>query len=571
MLNKNWVFLNKGLLATDINYISNKFNIPSIIASIILNRLEKNDKAIDSFLNKSVKNIHHPFLLKDAKKAAGRIINAIKNNEKIVIYGDYDVDGITSCSLLYQFLKSRGARVDYYIPSRIDEGYGINILALQNIKKDGASLLITVDCGITAVGEVEFAKTIGLDIIITDHHTCKESIPRAYAVINPRQPDCSYPCKHLAGVGVAFKLMLAVALELNLNATDYFNKYIELVTIGTVADVVPLTDENRIFVNAGLKRINQTQNFGLRALISSSGLGSRSINCGAISFVLAPRINAAGRIGNAELGVKLLVSDTFEQACKIAQKLESENRERQFTEQHILKEALEIIDTNEEIQKRKVLILSGEEWHNGVIGIVSSRIVDKYYRPTIMLSVAPNGVCKGSGRSIKGFNLFDALDYCSDLLIKFGGHELAAGLGINQSDIEEFDKKINEYAKNNLPDELLTPSLNIDSPIGVSDITIKNAERLSILEPYGMGNPQPVFSLSNASLVCVRSLSNGKHCKVTVVKDGKYIDLLGFGISNLDKDMIIGSKVDVAFTMDSCIYNSKRQLQLVLKDIRHYV
>ena len=442
---------------------------------------------------------------------------------------------------------------------------------MQKIRKNGASLLITVDCGITAVGEVEFAKTIGLDIVITDHHTCKEDIPKAYAVINPRQPDCNYPCKHLAGVGVAFKLMLAIVLELGLNTKEYFLKYIEFVAIGTIADVVPLTDENRIFVSVGVNRIMTTANFGLNALISSAGIYGKQLTAGMISFILAPRINAAGRVGDAELGVRLLISESSEEACKIALQLESENRERQMTEQEILADALNMIENDPDFSNRKVFVLAKSGWHHGVIGIVASRIVDKYNRPAILLSLSDDNICKCSGRSIKGFNLFDALTKTSEYLIKYGGHELASGLSIHADYLNDFTTQINNIAADSMSEELLIPSINIDSFLNINDITIENAKKLSVLEPFGMGNSQPVFALINANMVCARSLSNGRHCRLTLSKDGKYIDLLAFGVGDSLDKLVIGSKVDVAFTMDVSSYNGCLQLQLILKDIRYSI
>lgn len=570
MLNKRWIFQNKDIDMQTVQKISADFGVPSIIATVLVNRGICDSESIKLYLNKSIGGVHHPFLLKDAQKAAIRIKAAIDNYEKIVIYGDYDVDGITATSILYDFLRSLNANVDFYIPNRVDEGYGINILALQKIKRDGASLMITVDCGITAVGEVEFAKTIGLDIIITDHHTCKEEIPRAHAVINPKQPECEYPFKELAGVGVAFKVILAVALELGLSAKEYFDKYIDIVAIGTVADVVPLKDENRIFVSAGIKRFATTQNTGLKALSFTAGISDKTPNVGIISFIIAPRINAAGRVASASLAVELLITDSDERATEIALTLENENRERQHTEQLILQDALDMIDSDENFVKKKVIVLAQQDWHHGVIGIVASRLVDKFYRPAILLSLK-DGNAKGSGRSIKGFNLFNALSHCDGLLLKFGGHELAAGLGLKYDDICEFDKLINTYAENVLTDDDLLPSVRIDSRISIYDLTIQNAEKILILEPFGMGNPQPVFALINATITATRALSEGKHCKLTLTKDGKNVDVLGFGMGELMQKFVVGDKLDIAFIMDINMFRGEKTLQLILKDARFAV
>ena len=568
MLDKRWVFLDKQADAQAIDRLCAEFGIPPAIAVVLTNRSITEPQQAKTYLSRSIANVHHPFLLKDAQRAAQRIGAAIHAGEKIVIYGDYDVDGITSTALLYQFLQSQGANVDYYIPNRADEGYGINILALQKIRKAGASLLITVDCGITAVGEVEFAKTIGLEVIITDHHTCKEEIPRAYAVINPKQPECSYPYKDLAGVGVAFKLVLAMALEFGLRARDIFDRYIDIVAIGTVADVVPLTDENRIFVANGIKNINHTTNEGLRALFFVSGVSEKRITAGMISFTVAPRINAAGRVGSAAMAVELLITGSKERAMEIALALEEENRQRQLTEQGILKDALQIVASDPAFEKKKVYVLAQEDWHHGVIGIVASRMVDRFYRPTILISLK-DGSGKGSGRSVKGFNLFDALSHCSDLLLKFGGHELAAGLSLNYGDIAEFDRQINAYADTVLSEEDLQPAIRIDSCISMQELTVQNAQKMALLEPFGMGNPQPVFALCGASIAAVRTLSEGKHCKLTLCQGGRYVDALGFGMGELCGKFVVGDKIDAAFCMDVNTYHGEQNLQLILKDARH--
>ncbi len=567
MVNKRWIFLGRDAEPGTVLQIANEFGIPSMLATILLNRSIADSEKIRAYLNKSIGGVHHPFELKDAKKAAGRILEAIGKSEKIVIYGDYDVDGITSTAILYQFLCSVGADVSYYIPSRSDEGYGINILALQKLKKQGASLIITVDCGITATGEVTFAKSIGLDIIITDHHTCKEDIPQACAVVNPKQPDCGYPFKDLAGVGVTFKLILATALEAGKRAKDYFDKYIDMVAVGTIADVVPLTDENRIFVANGMKNIKFTENKGLRALLFTSGISDKPINAGIISFIIAPRINAAGRIGDASTAVELLSTDSNDRAMEIALSLEEENRKRQLTEQGILKEALEMVEGNSEFLKKKVLVLAREDWHHGVIGIVASRIVERYAKPAILISTT-DGNGKGSGRSIKGFNLFEALSACSDLLMKYGGHELAAGLGLKTDDIAEFDKRINAYADAVVSEEDMQPSLRLDASVNIYDLTVENAEKIKILEPFGMGNPQPVFALLNARLIAVRTISEGRHCKLTLAQNGKYVEMIGFGMGELAGRFVVGDMVDAAFCMDINSYREGKYLQLILKDVR---
>ncbi len=567
MTQKRWNFLKNPQEAQK---LSEALHIPPVVASILANRSITDPDTAKQFLTKGKSGIHHPFLLKDAQTAAQRIKTAIDNKERVVIYGDYDVDGITSTAIVYKFLKSLGMDVSYYIPNRVDEGYGINILALQKLKKDGNTLMITVDCGITAVGEVEFAKTIGLDIIITDHHTCKEDTPRALAVINPKQHECTYPFKDLAGVGVAFKLILAVALELGLNASVYFDEFIDIVAIGTIADVVSLTGENRLFVSQGLNKLQKTDNIGIRALMSIAGLTEKPLNAGNISFAIAPRINAAGRVGSAMLAVELLVTKSQEKANEIAAQLEEENHQRQQTEQEILKEALEMIDAMEKPEEKKVFVLSKEDWHHGVIGIVASRITDKFYKPTILISLTDK-LGKGSGRSVKGFNIFDALTHCSEHLLKFGGHELAAGLGLSADSIADFEKEINIYANQTMTETTLTPYINIDAVLHLSDLTLPNADMLSILEPFGMGNAQPIFAVMDTVLHSVRQIGNGKHCKLTVTKAGRQADFVGFNMAEVAESFKIGTNLDLAFTIDTNIYRGNKQLQLILKDVRQAV
>lgn len=567
MTNKRWIFLDKSNDNSNAMQLSRTLGVPPVIASILLNRNISAPETASAFLSKSIKNVHHPFLLKDAEKAAKRIAQAVSDGEHIVIYGDYDVDGITSTSILYLFLKSLGAKVSFYIPNRSDEGYGINMLALQKIQKTGAKLLITVDCGITAVGEVEFAKALGFTVIVTDHHTCKEQIPAAYAVINPKQPDCEYPFKDLAGVGVAFKLILATALTMNLSAKDYFDKFIDIVAIGTIADVVSLTDENRIFVTYGMQALSRTKNLGIKALFETAVISDKPINTGLISFMVAPRINAAGRVGSAQSAVELLVTDSVQRASEIAVALEEENRSRQHTEQEILNEAFDMIESDPDFKEKKVIVLAKENWHHGVIGVVASRLVDKYYKPAILISLK-DGLGKGSGRSVKGFNLFDALTACSDLLLKYGGHELAAGLGLNFNDISQFDKAINEYAKTHLSEEDSVPYINIDRILEPGDLTVANAETISILEPFGMGNPQPVFAILNVNLVSQRTIGDGRHIRLTVSKNGKSVDVLGFNMASAASNFVIGAKLDIAFTMGTNIFRGEKNLQLVLKDVR---
>lgn len=569
MQKKNWVYKNTKINTEAFKKLS--ASMSPVIATLLLNRGISEPENITSYFKKPLSLIHPPFLLEGVESACDRIVEAIKNKEKIVVYGDYDVDGITSTVLLYKFLNSQKADVSYYIPTRADEGYGINIIALNKIIKSGAKLLITVDCGITAVGEVEFAKLQGLDIIITDHHTCQEKIPKAHTVINPKLPGSLYPFPDLAGVGVAFKLALGIAIKLKLDTKKVFSEYSELAAIGTISDLVPLVDENRVIVDSGLKNISQGTKYpGIRALLEISGAKPFEINADTIAFSLAPRLNAAGRLSSASVSVELLLSQDFEEAKKLAASLDTENLERRKTEQEIFEEALEIIENDAEFDKKKVIVLHKENWHQGVIGIVASRICEKFYRPTIMISTS-NGSGKGSGRSIPTFNLFNALENSAELLTSFGGHSMAAGINIKASDIEAFSQHINKYASTVLNDEDFIPTLKIDCEIPPSIITENNIKFLSNFEPFGIKNEAPVFSMSGVTLKGIYEIgSEKKHIRLTVSKNDYVFNCIGFSMGEYIKDLKTGDILDIAFGMTINNYQARELIQLRLKDIRKH-
>ena len=544
------------------------YKIPRLLATVILNRgIPKDD--VKSFLTKSMRDIRNPRLMLDMEKAAKRITAALSKKEKTVIYGDYDVDGITSTALLYDFLSSLGADVDYYIPDRKGEGYGINIMAVNKLSRQGAKLLITVDCGITSIGEVEFAKLQGMDVIITDHHTCKERLPMAAAaIVNPKRPDCDYPFEGLAGVGVAFKLMLAVVMELGLNTTEYFKKYVEIATIGTIADVVPLIDENRIIVAKGLQALQKPSLPGLRAITEVAGAADKPLDSSAVAFAIAPRLNAAGRLGTAKTAVELLLTRDMNSARKIALQLDAENKERQAMEQQIYDEAIALIAADPNFSKKRVIVLAKEGWHQGVIGIVASRINDRFYKPCILISHS-NGIGKGSGRSIPAFNLFDALTHCDKYLTEFGGHAIAAGLNLNMSDFDDFVKEINKYADSVLNDSDMIPRVNIDCDIYGNDITLDSAKFLSLLEPFGMGNEKPTFALIGAEITNIAPCGvENKHLRVRVRKNGVCVNCIGFGFGPYAEELGAGSVIDLACQLRVNNYQGTESVQLLIKDIK---
>lgn len=568
MIDKIWNFKNKKLREEDIKNISQEYHISPVIATVLLNRgIEKDD--IPSYLKKSMSDVVNPKLMLDMDKAVERINKAIESKEKIAVYGDYDVDGITSTALLYEFLSSMGADVEYYIPDRKGEGYGINIMAVNKLYKQGIKLLITVDCGITAVGEVEFARLQGMDVIITDHHTCKDRLPTAAAaILNPKKPDCTYPFDALAGVGVAFKLILALAMENGLSTKEVFAKYVDIATLGTIADVVPLLGENRIITDKGLKVLQNPRRMGLRAIMEVAGVMGKPINASTVAFAIAPRLNAAGRLGTATTAVELLLTKDENRAREIALDLDNENKERQLTERQIFDEALAMIASDPNFEKKKVIVLAQENWHQGVIGIVASRLCDLYYKPCILISHS-NGVGKGSGRSIAGLNLFDALTHCEKHLIDFGGHAVAAGLNINMSDLDSFIKEINKYADEALTDKDMIPSVSIDCPLSENAVTLDNAKILSSLEPFGMGNEKPVFAMADAQVVNVAPVgADSKHLRLRIAKNNQLINCIGFGMGEYAETISRGTILNLAFQMDINVYQGMENVQLILKDLK---
>ncbi len=561
--------------------ISKELGLSILTSRLLVGRGYADPESARRFIASDYVVFHDPFLLKDMDKAVERIIRAIENGEKIVIYGDYDVDGVTSVSILYLYIRKKGGNAGYYIPSRTGEGYGINPNAIASLAEDGAKLLITVDTGITAIEETELAKSYGLDVIITDHHECQENLPASYATVNPRRPDCGYPFKELAGVGVVFKLICSI--EKTLSERDGAQKdwldemmrtYGDLVAIGTVADVMPLVDENRYIVSVGLGMVEKIKRPGLEALLEKSGVHAqkngapgKKITSTLISYGIAPRINAAGRISNATRAVELFLCEDQTSARKIAEELCETNRQRQAEENKIIEQAYKKIHEEHDFENDRVIVLSEDNWHNGAIGIVASRITEHYNLPSILISFDGN-VSKGSGRSIKGLNLVDALSYCSDLLIKYGGHELAAGLSIDRENLPAFKKKINEYAREHLSPEDLITHINVDAAIEMRDVTLKNAEELSLLEPFGVANPMPVFTMNDAVIVDVIPIGSNKHTKYILKKDGKIATAVCFGRSYSENDLYEGDTADIVFNLETNEYLGQKSAQLTIRDIR---
>lgn len=542
-----------------------KTGISPLLAKVLVSRGMTDGERILKFLNPTLLDLHNPFLLEDMDKAVERICHAISGKEKMVIYGDYDVDGVTSTSTLYNFLKKQNADIDFYIPDRLDEGYGLSMGAMDKVIQMGPSLIITVDCGITAFDEITYVRRRNIDVIITDHHECRDELPQASAVINPCRHDCRYPFKALAGVGVVFKLIHALCITLKLG--DEFYDYLDLAALGTVADVVPLTDENRVIVKYGIEKMERTSNPGLKAIVNCAGLNEKPINSWGIGFAIAPRINAAGRLGDAARAVKLFTTADEQEAKVIAQELDDENKSRQDLEAEILAQVLHKIETEIDLEKEKVIVVASEGWHHGIIGIVASRIIDKYYRPCILLCIE-EGVGKGSGRSIEGFNLYNALVYCESLLEKYGGHELAAGISLKEEHIPAFRKMINCYADDVLHDEVLVPKLRVDIKLCPEDVSISNVRGLELLTPFGTGNPSPVFVYENIMVEEIRTVGENKHLKLMLCDKKLHLDAIGFHMGDRVGSLDRGDVLDIAGSLEVNVWNSIQKVQINLKDLR---
>ncbi len=574
-----------------INSISRELNLSFAAARLLANRGYTTPDSARSFLKKETELLHDPFLLADMDKAVNRVLSAVYNGEKIVVYGDYDVDGVTAVTVMYTYLHNCGADVKYYIPNRIGEGYGVNFEALKNFALEGYTLLITVDTGITAIDEIEKAKEIGLDVVITDHHECREVLPDAVAVVNPCRPDCSYPFSELAGCGVAFKLVCA--LEMRRRGVSMYEAtktvaadFCEFVAIGTIADVMPLIGENRIIVSYGLKLLENTDNIGLAALMRASGLITldadggvikKKITSSAVGFTIAPRLNAAGRISSAELSVELLLCRDKLRAEELSAELCDTNRQRQAEENCIIEEA----DKKIELQCHEddhVIVLDDDHWHHGVIGIVCSRLTDKYNLPSILISFehntgdtpSPDDIGKGSGRSIRGLNLFEALADSSELLEKYGGHELAAGLSLTRGNLDLFRRAINKYAEEKLAGESFCRVVDIDLILYPEEISQRLADELYLLEPFGTGNAQPIFETDRLVISEITPLSGGKHTKLTLHTPGlsTVFTALLFGTPTAEFEYSVGEAVDIAYNLDINEFRGRKSVQLLLRDIR---
>ena len=538
---------------------------PYLLSTVLAARGVTTAESAAEYLDRERTLSYSPMQMRDMDRAVARIQRAIAGGETIAVFGDYDVDGITSTVLLMDYLQSCGAACLRYIPRRIEDGYGLSCDAIRRLREQGATLMVTVDCGITGNEEVDYANSLGMDVVITDHHECKDPLPAAVAVVDPHRPDCPYPFKHLAGVGVALKLVLALGGESREGAL--FARYCTLAAIGTIADVMLMEGENRTIVYCGLEALPHTDFVGVHALLKEAGLLGKPITSIQIGFVLAPRINAAGRMGAADLAADLLMTADPIQAERMAKQLCDLNRERQAVEQDICADAIQQIEKLPE-ESRSALVLASEKWHQGVVGIVASRLSEKYSCPSFMIHLK-DGCGKGSCRSYGGFNLFSALDACSDLLDGFGGHELAAGFTIKEENVPAFRTRMNRYVRTSMDGELPISSLEVDAAIRCpGEVTLEEVDALGMLEPYGAGNPRPVFALLGATVDAVQPVGQGKHLKLRLSKGTCRFDGIFFSVTAEQLGVAAGSRVDAAFYLQSNTFRGNTTLQLQLIDLR---
>lgn len=558
-MNKKWEICK--INEEDINKICEENNLSQLIGSILASKKIISKDEIREFLNPTRDDFHDPFLMPDMEKAVERILIAIQNKEKIIIYGDYDVDGITSVTVLKKFLEEQGLKTGEYIPNRLNEGYGLNKEAVKNISEQGYTLIITVDCGISCIEEIEYAKELGMEVIVTDHHEPGEIIPDCLAVVDAKRKDNKYPFNQLAGVGVVFKLIQSISLKLNLEAKEYL-KYLDIVCVGTISDIVPLIDENRVITKLGLKLVEKTRNIGLKTLLESTGY--KEINSTTISFGIAPRINACGRMGEEKEALELFLTNNIQEAKQISERLNQYNIERQETEKQIFKQAIQEIE--EEDKDVPCIILGKEGWHHGIIGIVASKVTDIYFKPSILICFEGEEG-KGSGRSIPGFDLHDAVMNCNTYVEKFGGHSMAIGINAKKENFEKFKKEFEEYVQNSHINDII-PIIKIDKEIDLRKINIQDIRDLKLLEPYGEANKMPLFLIKNMKIQSIRTLSEGKHIKLKLGIDNYIADAIGFNMGNIAEQYLIGDRVDVVGSLEINDFGDNENIQINLKDIR---
>ena len=566
-MKKRWV-IKKIDDEYSVKSLADSLKISEILARVLILRNIKTFQDAKNYFRPSLENLHDPFLMDGMETATYRVIKALTENQLITVFGDYDVDGTCSTAVLYLFLKELGAKVDYYIPQRISEGYGLSKIGFDNINKNGTSLIIAVDCGITSVEETDYANSLGMDLIICDHHLPKDKLPNAFAILDPIKPNCKYPFKYLSGAGIAFKLIQGVSERIGKKDLPF--KLLDLVALAATADIVQLTGENRVLVRAGIENINNNPRPGIKALIQSCKITPGNLSSGQIVFTIAPRINAAGRMGDAKRAVDLFVTDNFETAQEYASVLENENCKRRKIDETTLNDALKLVENELDLNVDIPIVLHQDEWHPGVIGIVASRLVEKYYRPTIMLTTI-NGVAKGSARSIPNFNIYNALEKCEDVLLQFGGHKAAAGLELEIDKINEFKERFKKVVKESLSKEELFREIDIDSKIKFSEITPKFLRILDQFTPFGPKNMRPVFLSEKVQTAFYPRIVGKNHLLVCFKQTGakRVFDAIGFGLGE-KFDIVKNNQnlLDIVFTIDKTTRNGNTFPQLRIKDLK---
>ncbi len=545
--------------------LAKSLQISPITAQILVNRGIENETEANLFLNCTLFDLPSPYLMKGMDRAIERIKKALKNNERIAIYGDYDVDGVTSTALLYSFLKVLKANVTYYNPDRLKEGYGINIDAVKKLAEQGVSLIISGDCGITAVKEIEQAKELGVEFIVTDHHQPPQELPQAVSILNPKLSECKYPGKEIVGVGVIFNLVIALRRALRdegffKNGEPNLGDYLDLVALGTVADCAPLLDVNRILVKEGIKRMQSPKRLGVQALKEASSIKGE-VTSYDLGFKLGPRINASGRMSTAENAVALFISENLGEARELAKELNEKNSNRQSTEAEIIKEAISLLESNPALIGTNSIVLASRNWHPGIIGIVASRIVERYEKPTMLIAITEDGVGKGSGRSLEGINIYAALSECRELFLQFGGHEQAAGLSIREENVEKFREMFDKALENS--EEQYEKKLKVDCAIELDSLTDSLISEFELLQPFGIGNPEPAL-LSRTVEVVSQRIFKDKHLGFKVKKGTKLFDAIWF---NMKEPFTLPDKVDMVFTPEFNKWNGKKEIRLRVKDV----
>jgi single-stranded-DNA-specific exonuclease len=561
-----WEFLPQADFSLTQKLVS-ELSLPEVVAKILASRGIKTSVEADRFLKPKLSELYDPFLLKDIDKGVNRVIQALKENQKIMIFGDYDVDGITATSLVFLVLNRLGGDVSYYLPNRLIEGYGLSEEGIVEAEKREAQLLITVDCGVTACKEVDFANSKGIDCIITDHHEPSDVLPNACAIIDPKQKDEEYPGGELSGVGVAFKFAQALYRKLGQDESE-LEEHLDLVALGTSADIVPLVGENRVLTKFGMTQIARTTKPGLKSLIFIAGIMGKEIGTGQIVYVLAPRINAVGRLGDAEKAIRLLTTKNHELGARLARELDEVNRRRKHIDETTLEEALKMIEKNTDLSSDKVIVLSSSSWHQGVIGIVASRLVERFHRPAILIAI-DGDEGKGSARSIPEFHLHDALRECKEFLLKYGGHKYAAGLSILPENIDCFREKLKTITDKKLKNEDLVPKITIDSEVELEGIDHKLVDTLELFSPFGPQNLRPVFITRSLEVFGEPYIVGNNHLRFKVKKNDKVFDAIGFGLGDWAKPLSMKKiKIDLVYVAGKNEWNDSIQLQLQVRDLR---